>query len=85
MARPNVGETVHYVSHGSANGRYPRTCRAALVTEVSDDRDNPLEIGLAVLNPTGIHFDRQVAHDPDEGPGTWHWACPANAARKPTP
>lgn len=73
---PTVGRIVHYVSHGSADGRYPKTCRAAVVTEVSAGRADPEQIGLAVLNPTGIFFDRQSGHS--EGVhrgGTWHWPC----------
>jgi hypothetical protein len=31
---PSVGDRVHYVSRGSADGVYPPACRAATVTEV---------------------------------------------------
>ena len=39
--KPSVGQIVHYVSLGSADGQYPSTCRAATITEVSeiDDRE----------------------------------------------
>lgn len=32
--QPYVGQTVHYVARGSADGRFPSVCRAATVTEV---------------------------------------------------
>lgn len=75
MTAPTVGRVVHYTSYGSAGGKYPKTCRAAIVTEVSDQREDPEEIGLAAINPTGIFFDRQVRHDEAQRPGTWHWPC----------
>ena len=75
---PRIGTTVHYKSYGSAGGKYEPTCRAAIVTEMSPARQDPEEIGICVLNPTGIFFDRQVRHDEDEQDGgTWHWPCNA--------
>lgn len=70
-----VGETVHYVSHGSpvrADGtqEYTSQCRAAIVTDVTDPSGVLAE--LCVLNPEGIFFKR-VRHDNAEGPGTWHY------------
>ena len=68
---PRIGQLVHYVSYGSADGRYESTCRAAFVTEV-----NPNDLGIAVLNPTGLFFDRQVRGSEEEYTGgTWHWPC----------
>jgi hypothetical protein len=78
---PPIGGTVHYVSYGTPGGEYTSQCRAAIVTE-TDTSDT---VGLAVLNPTGLFFDRTVVHD--EGfktsphgdtvtnykGGTWHW------------
>lgn len=66
---PSVGRIVHYVSYGTPGGEYQSECRAAIVTEV--DLDPPAgaetEIGLAVLNPTGMFFNRGVAfHDGGE-------------------
>jgi hypothetical protein len=34
MATPSVGRIVHYVARGSADGVFPRTCRAAIITDV---------------------------------------------------
>jgi hypothetical protein len=81
VIQPSVGLVVHYVSHGTPGGEYGKECRAAIVTE-TDTSDT---VGLAVLNPTGMLFDRTVVHheaDPklaDANPavnhpgGTWHW------------
>lgn len=39
------------------------------------DQDGMItEVGLAVFNPTGIHFRQAVPFDPTgQIPGTWHW------------
>ena len=75
MTRPRVGETVHYVSYGSKDGRYESTCRAAMVTETHLTQDPPT-IGLAAVNPTGIFFDRYCRQSEEEHTGgTWHWPC----------
>lgn len=67
-----VGRVVHYVSYGTPKGEYTQECRAAIVTEV-EDREIGV-VGLCVLNPTGIFFNRNVAYDPTEKKGgTWHW------------
>ncbi|WP_318205387.1 hypothetical protein [Streptomyces sp. SCL15-4] len=80
---PSVGRVVHYVSYGTPGGEYTSQCRAAVITEVGEwpegvseeDRHNiAVPIGLAVLNPTGVFFDRKVMQSEvgREG-GTWHW------------
>lgn len=76
---PSVGRVVHYVSYGTPGGEYGQECRAAIVTEVA--ADPPVigsglgpEVGLAVLNPTGMFFNRGVAQDENgKAGGTWHW------------
>lgn len=84
--KPGVGRIVHYVSHGTpiredGSQAFGSRCRAAIVTEV----DTSDTVGLCVLNPTGMFFNRTVVHD--EGAacpsdecggrhydgGTWHW------------
>lgn len=68
--KPSVGRVVHYVSYGTPGGEYTSECRAAIVTE-TDTSDT---VGLAVLNPTGMFFNRTVAHDEiDKRGGSWHW------------
>ena len=63
--KPSVGRIVHYVSRGSADGQFPATCRAAVVTELADPDGHSL--GLAVLNPTGMFFDRLIPWDNAQG------------------
>lgn len=67
--QPSVGRVVHYVSYGTPGGEYPSVCRAAIVTEVSAE-----SVGLAVLNPEGMFFNRDVPHlEAHHDGGTWHW------------
>jgi hypothetical protein len=87
---PSVGRIVHYTSHGTPDGTYGKECRAAIITDVDDYQPrNPGEVlhighvGLAVLNPTGMFFNRAVLQEEiddkiEPGPsgrtgGTWHW------------
>jgi hypothetical protein len=82
MTGPSINRIVHYRSYGSADGRYKSECRAAIVTEVHGE-DN---VGLAVFNPTGIFFDRQVRQSEDEHTGgTWHWPCVPESNPPPPP
>ena len=65
--KPSVGRVVHYVSYGSPGGEYKSECRAAIVTETNTSDT----VGLAVLNPTGVFFDRTVTyHDGSGNPGS---------------
>jgi hypothetical protein len=34
---------------------------------------DPLTVGLCVLNPTGLFFNRNVPYDKDGKGGSWHW------------
>lgn len=80
MIVPSVNRAVHYVSPGSADGKYPSVCRAAVVTETSDPEStgSPI-VGLMVINPTGVHFrplaDGGAVYDGSDEPApyTWHW------------
>ena len=88
--RPTVGGIVHYVSHGTpprADGSqaYTSECRAAIVTRIGDmppgsehiDPQTPVmpDVGLCVLNPTGLFFHENVpcSHPANRHGGTWHW------------
>lgn len=74
--KPSIGRIVHYVARDSADGVYPPTCRAAVITQVNYDvEDTPAEgyIGVAVLNPTGMFFHESCDYDKDHAPGSWHW------------
>jgi len=97
LTQPATGRSVHYVSYGTPAGEYDRECRAAVITEVPDmgaipigpETVSPEVIGLAVINPTGMFFNRSVPYDAghvadyaggtslcgglDYRGGTWHW------------
>jgi hypothetical protein len=77
--KPSVGRIVHYVSYGTPGGEYTSECRAAIIAETNTSDT----VGLAVLNPTGMFFNRTVAHDEGgETPGAAD--CP-NAASHGNP
>lgn len=77
---PTIGRIVHYVAYGTPGGEYKPEHRAAIITEVSEPAapgnliNQDLIVGLCVLNPTGMFFNRGVGPDPSgvRG-GTWHW------------
>lgn len=77
MAR--VGESAHYVSHGSpvredGTQAYESKCRAAIITEVGEQTGFGILISLCVLNPTGCFFDQGVEEDKiSRQGGTWHY------------
>lgn len=71
--KPSIGRIVHYVSYGTPGGEYGKECRAAIITELAHPDEDAAVVGLAVLNPTGMFFNR-APHDEDEhAGGTWHW------------
>lgn len=73
MPKPSVGRVVHYTSYGTPGGEYGSECRAATITELTGDPDHVDQVGLAVMNPTGMFFNRAVQHDEAKAGGTWHW------------
>lgn len=58
---------VYYKAYGTPGGEYPSVDRAAVITEVHSDT----EVGLAVLNPSGMFFNQHI-HQGQE-PGQWDW------------
>ncbi len=66
MSKPSVGRIVHYVARGSADGKFPSVCRAAIVTAVAEP-EQPLLLSFAVLNPTGLFFDEGIKYDDAQG------------------
>jgi hypothetical protein len=80
--QPSVGRIVHYVSYGTPGGEYGKECRAAIVTELAQPDEASDVVGLAVLNPTGMFFNR-AGYDEWDGTntvpgaepqgGSWHW------------
>ena len=63
MNKPTGGRIVHYVRYGTPNGEYKSECRAAVVTTLADWTAGNRGVGLAVLNPDGMFFNRSVPHD----------------------
>jgi filamentous hemagglutinin family protein len=78
--QPSVGRSVHYVAYGTPGGEFPAgVCRAAIITEVTPSVESQAhgltsEVGLCVLNPSGLFFNRNVPYDANKAPGTWHWS-----------
>jgi hypothetical protein len=72
--KPSIGRVVHYIP--ARSGLTPEVCRAAFVTEVNADPNPGDLVGLAVLNPTDLHFHQNVPLDGAEenrAAETWHW------------
>lgn len=65
---PSAGCIVHYVSFGTPGGEYGKECRAAIITEVDLTVESPQTVGLCVLNPTGMFFNRTVPFHAADGP-----------------
>ena len=77
--KPTVGRVVYYYAFGTPGGEYqPGAERAAIVTEVPGDGS---KIGLAVMNPTGMFFNREVPYSAEPKPGHWSW-MPYQKARQ---
>ena len=68
---PSVGRIVHYQAYGTPGGEYASVPRAAIVTEVTDAESGV--IGLCVLNPTGVFFNRSVQYSAEPKPGCWNY------------
>ncbi len=68
--KPSVGRIVHYQSYGTPGGEYKPAPRAAIVTDVTE---GSLTVGLCVLNPTGMFFNRDVPFSAEPKPGHWNW------------
>lgn len=66
---PSVGRIVHYQAYGTPGGEYQSVPRAAIVTEINGG----VTIGLAVLNPTGMFFNREVPFSFKPKAGCWNW------------
>ena len=68
MQQPTVGRIVHYQAFGTPGGEFKSMPRAAVITDVHDNG----EIGICVLNPTGIFFNRvKLVEEPTPGCANW--------------
>lgn len=77
---PSIGRIVHYHSYGTPGGEFLPEPRAAVITEIveASERVHAPVVSLAVLNPTGMFFNRDVHHhDGRETPGAAD--CPNKA------
>jgi len=67
---PKLGMTVKWRASGSADGKFPKMDRAAIITGVGKSG----EVDLCVLNPTGIFFTQNAKFSADNTTGsTWGW------------
>lgn len=69
---------VYYKARGSADGKFPKTDRAAIVTDVREafpidpsGHDIHYELRLCVINPEGLFFSDWLSQG-QEG-GQWDW------------
>lgn len=82
--KPTVGRIVHYQAYGSPNGEYKSEPRAAIVTQVlenttTEGAENQQtegwvpNVGLAILNPTGMFFNPSIPYSAEPKAGHWSW------------
>lgn len=67
-ATPTVGRIVHYKTRGSADGVYPPTNFASIITEVQTALGT---VSLAVFGPQGLRFELTVQQG--DAAGQWNW------------
>ena len=67
--KPTVGRVVHYQAYGTPGGEYKSAPRAAIVTQVLEND----EVGLAIMNPTGMFFNPAIQYSEEPKPGCWNW------------
>lgn len=72
MITPTVGRMVYYKTRGSADGVFPPTNFAAIITEVNSDVDGV--VSLVTFGTSGMRFEKEVnqAKTSDEV-GVWDW------------
>ncbi len=62
---PTVGRVVYYKSRGSADGIYPPTDFASIITNVHSE----YLVDLVTFSPSGIRFEQNV----EQGGAVGHW------------
>lgn len=75
MTRPIVGDAVHYVARGSADGVFKPECCAAIITKApAAGRGRPTKkLDLFVMTPTGNHHQSVLQDEDTKAGGTWHF------------
>lgn len=79
MNKPMIGQSVYYKSRGSADGKFPSTNRAAIITDLREQaiEENPstvvhYQVRLCVMNPEGLFFTDWL--DKGQAGGQWDYA-----------
>ena len=70
--KPSIGRIVHYTNLGDADGRYPPTTQAALITGLNDDGT----VALHIFYKTGQFDMPSVPRSDDDVPKRGHWNWP---------
>ncbi len=74
---PSIGRIVHYVLAKVDCEKMEGKSRPGIIVSVGDERDEP--VNLQVFTNGGhddlppVHWKRDVSHNEDRKPGTWHW------------
>lgn len=69
--KPTVGRIVYYKTRGSADGVFPPTDFASIVTQVHSDIGDGTTVDLVTFGPTGMRFEVGVAQG--SVAGNWDW------------
>lgn len=71
--KPTVGRIVYYKSPASADGTFPQTDRAAIITDVTGGtRDgDPTLVKLTVFHPFGFQQTEWIQQG--DADGNWDW------------
>lgn len=65
--RPTVGRVVFFKTRGSADGVFPPTDFASIITKVYTDTC----VSLATFGEAGVRFEKEV--EQGDEPGQWNW------------
>lgn len=69
---PTVGRMVYYKTRGSADGVFPPTDFAAIITAVSNEEGPYIwKVCLATFGVSGLRFEQNVSQGQE--PGQWDW------------
>ena len=74
---PTVGRMVYYMARGSADGKFPKKERAAVITDVMEFQDpvqdfkSEWKVRVCVLNPEGMFFSDWLTQGAEGG--QWDW------------
>jgi len=78
--QPTIGRIVFYMARGSLDGKFPKTHRAAIITDVrpmaqleeeKEQKGERFQVRVCVLNPEGLFFSDWLTEG-EEG-GQWSW------------